>query len=236
MKRAFTYIKTGFSYLTIILAFIIMFVTILSTKTTENTARSVLGYRAYIVLSDSMAATDFDSGDVIISKSVDPAALKAGDIITFSSPSPESFGEIITHKIREVVKAPNGSIFFQTYGTTSGANDRDLVPGSNVIGKYLFAIPDAGHFFSFLKTPSGYFALILLPFSLLIIYNGVSAFVYYRRYKDEEADERQAEQDKLDEKLAEIEKAKQELAAMQAQLAQNQSPHDAEDPNPSTGE
>lgn len=230
MKRAFNIIRSGFNYLTIILAFVIMFITIFSAKTTENTAREVFGYRAYIVLTDSMAATDFDSGDVIISKKVDPAKLEVGDIITFSSPAPESFGEIITHKIRNILPSSTGALYFQTYGTTTGSIDRELVPGSHVIGKYIFAIPNAGHFFSFMKTPSGYFALILLPFSLLILYNAVFAFVYYRRYKNEEEDERKAEHEKLAEERAKLEKAKQELEAMQAQMAQNQAAAPSEPP------
>ena len=63
----------------------------------------------YIVNSDSMAATDFKAGSLILVKEVDPSTLQEGDIITFMSQDTESFGETITHKIRTLTTDAKGN-------------------------------------------------------------------------------------------------------------------------------
>ena len=54
---------------------------------------------------------------------VDPATLQAGDIITFQSTNPASYGESITHKIRALTTDASGNPGFITYGTTTGVDD-----------------------------------------------------------------------------------------------------------------
>ena len=47
----------------------------------DRNDRALFGYKMYIVRSDSMSATDFKAGDLILVRSVDPATLQEGDII-----------------------------------------------------------------------------------------------------------------------------------------------------------
>ena len=52
-----------------------MVFTIVSVNTFNRNDRSILGYRIYIVMSDSMRKTDFSAGDLIFVKKVEPASL-----------------------------------------------------------------------------------------------------------------------------------------------------------------
>ncbi|MBR3620807.1 MAG: hypothetical protein IKN56_04805, partial [Clostridia bacterium] len=96
MKKTLGVIKSVITWLLLIFAVAIMLFTFISSSTLDKGNRSVFGYKAYIVLSDSMKATDFEAGDVVVVKEVEPSTLKAGDIITFTSRNSASYGETIT--------------------------------------------------------------------------------------------------------------------------------------------
>ena len=138
----------------------IMIFTIVSVLTFNRTDRSLFGYQFYIVLSDSMKATDFAAGDLVLSRSVDPSTLQEGDIISYISTNEENYGETVTHKIRSIVTTETGDPGFVTYGTTTDTDDESIVTYEYVLGKYAFSIPKVGSFFRFLKTTPGYIICI----------------------------------------------------------------------------
>lgn len=86
-----------------------MIFTIISVTTFDRADRKLFGYSTFIVMSDSMSATDFDAGDLVLIKETDPSTLKVGDIIAFQSPDEANYGEIVTHKIRELTTDESGS-------------------------------------------------------------------------------------------------------------------------------
>lgn len=218
MKKALKIIKTVLTWVIVVVAVSMMIFTVVSSLTFNRNDRNLFGYRAYIVLTDSMAATDFDAGSLILVKEVNPAELKEGDIITFVSQNSESFGETITHKIRSKTRDENGELAFVTYGTTTGTDDTVLVTAPYILGRYEVAIPYVGTFFTFLKTPQGYFTCILIPFLLLILHQGINTIKLFRRYKGEQMEEMNAEKAKLEQERAANAKMMEELLALKAQL------------------
>ena len=97
MKKVLNTIKNVFVWVFVIFSLGMMVFTIVSVSTFDRNDRDLLGYKAFIVQSDSMSATDFDAGDLIFVKEVSMSELKEGDIISFISRSTESLGETITH-------------------------------------------------------------------------------------------------------------------------------------------
>ena len=152
MKRIFTVIKKIFSYCLVILSIGMMIFTIISVNTFDQSDRNLFGYKAFIVLSDSMSATDFEAGDLVIVKNVDPQTLEVGDIISHTSQNSENYGEMVTHKIRELTTDGEGNPGFITYGTTTDTNDEEVVTYPFVQGRYELSLPKVGLFFQFLKT------------------------------------------------------------------------------------
>ena len=108
MKKAWNIIRKIIVWAIVVFSLGMMAFTIISVTTFDRADRSVFGYSAFIVLSDSMKATDFDAGDLVIIKQTDPSTLKEGDIISFQSPDESNYGEIVTHKIREVTTDDEG--------------------------------------------------------------------------------------------------------------------------------
>jgi signal peptidase len=219
MKKALQITKTVLVWLIVAIAVGIMIFTLISVSTFDKTERNLFGFKFFIVTSDSMSATDFDAGDIAISKNVDPKTLKEGDIITFLSQDPDNFGEVITHKIRRLTTDANGRPGFVTYGTTTDTDDRTVVTHEYVVGQYVGRIPKVGSFFMFLKTTPGYILCILLPFLLLILSQGLNCIRLFRQYKKEQMEEMKAERAKIEEERAESQRMMAELMELKAQLA-----------------
>ncbi len=215
MKKTWNILKSVLGGLIVVFAVGMMIFTIISVSTFNRNDRHLFGYRAYIVLSDSMSKTDFDAGDLVLVKEVDPSTLKEGDIISYISQNTENYGEVITHKIRSLTTDANGDRGFVTYGTTTETNDETIVTYPFVLGKYQTHLPKVGTFFQFLKTPQGYFMCIFIPFMLLILYQGINVIRLFRRYKKEQMEEIEAER-------LENQKMMEELMALKEQLAKQQ--------------
>lgn len=224
MKKALAIIKTTIVWLIVALAVFMMIFTVISVTTFNRNDRDLFGYKAYIVNSDSMAATDFEAGDLIFVKEVDPSTLQAGDIITFISQSSESFGEVVTHKIRALTTDAQGNPGFITYGTTTDTDDATVVTYPYIMGKYVSHLDNVGTFFNFLKTPQGYIICIFIPFMLLILYQGGNCVRLFIRYKKEQTEALEAEKAKIEAERAENAKMMEELKALKAQLEGKQSP------------
>ncbi len=218
LKKALTIIKSTMVWLIVALAVFMMIFTVVSVTTFNRNDRDLFGYKAYIVNTDSMAATDFDAGDLIFVKEVDATTLKEGDIITYISQNSESFGEVITHKIRRLTIDAQGNPGFITYGTTTDTDDETVVTYPYVMGKYVSRLSGVGTFFNFLKTPQGYIICIFIPFMLLILYQGINCIGLFRRYKKEQTEEMEAEKAKIQEEREETAKMLAELQALKAQL------------------
>ncbi len=215
-------------WLIVLVAVFMMVFTIVSVLTFNRTDRNLFGYKAFIVLSDSMKATDFDAGDLVLVKDVDPATLQEGDIIAYTSQNTANYGQIVTHKIRTLTTTADGEPGFITYGTTTGIDDETVVTYPYVVGKYQSRIPKLGKFFQFLKTTPGYIVCVLLPFLLLILMEGVHCIRLFRQYKQEQQDELQKERDKLREEREETQRMMQELMEMKAKLSASQPTTDSQ--------
>ena len=222
MKKVLSIAKNVFVWLMVALAVCMMIFTVVSVTTFDRTDRSLFGLKAFIVLSDSMSKTDFDAGDLVLVKEVDPSTLKEGDIIAYTSQNTSNYGETVT-QIRKLTTDANGEAGFITYGTTTDTDDETVVTYSYVLGKYKTHIPKVGKFFMFLKTTPGYIVCILIPFLLLILIQGLNCIHLFRRYKREQMAEMNEERAKIEEERAESQKMMAELQALKAQLAEKDS-------------
>ena len=186
MKKIWNIISTIFVWLVVAVAVAMMIFTVVSVNTFNRADRDIFGYKAFVVLSDSMSKTDFSAGDLVLIREIDPSTLQAGDIITYQSQNSHNYGENVTHKIRSLTVTPDGAPGFITYGTTTDTDDEAIVTYPYVQGKYVMALPKVGTFFTFLRTPQGYILFILIPFLLLIMYQGVNCVKAFRAYKAEQ--------------------------------------------------
>ena len=228
MKKILNIVTKVISGCLIAFTVFMMIFTVVTVTTADRNDRSIFGVKFYIVQTDSMSLSEnnkdmdvhFNAGDIVLIKDVkDKTSLKEGDIIAFLSMNEVSRGETVTHMIREVKKSDDGKVIgYVTYGTNTGTNDETLVEPDYVLGQYSGKLPGVGNFFAFVKSTPGYIVCILVPFLLLILYNGVNVIRLFRKYKREQMEEMQAEKDKLEAERAENQRMMQELLALKAQL------------------
>lgn len=188
-----------------VLVVVMTVLTVFSMVFNRDGTASVFGVQAYVVQSDSMTP-EFAAGDVIFSEEVNPEELVAGDIITFISRDSASYGQTITHCIREVT-THNGELAFITYGIATGVDDGTPAAASDVLGRYAFRIAGLGSFFEFLKSVPGYIVCILLPFLVIIglqVANIVSAVRAARAEKVAAAAAERSRVEALEEEVARL--------------------------------
>ncbi len=166
-----------------------------------------------VVVSDSMtidkeAGTGaFNKGDLIIIKKVNPSTLKKGDIVTYMTKD----GEVVTHRIIELVETKNGEPAFETKGDASVGVDYYAVTYDQIVGIYQSRIPGIGKFAEFMQKPMGILIVLGIPILIFLI-----ADVIIRR----------KEKDSANNKTAELEA---ELARLKAGIAQDDSEKEQQD-------
>lgn len=218
MKKFLSKLYNIFVVVLTVVAVCVMVFTIISVRNFNQNYRQIFGYKMYVVLSDSMSATDFDAGDLVLVKNVDPNTLQEGDIITYISRDEANFGSAVTHKIRCRTIDGYGRPAFITYGTTTGKDDNLPVPYEDVQGIYKARIPAAGRFFEFLRTVPGYLLCILLPFLLLIARQSVLCAKEFKKRRNEQMRQIAAEREQLQKDREDNERLLKELKELQQRL------------------
>ena len=120
-------------------------------------------YNAYVVLTGSMLPS-IKVEDVVITKRVEPADLKEGDIITFASSDERFYGTIITHRIKKkYYDSTTKKYTYVSKGDNNNVEDNALVEQDNIHGKVIMKIPKLGYLQIFLASKGGWILVILLP-------------------------------------------------------------------------
>lgn len=189
----------------------------------DGNKHSIFGYNGFIVLSDSMSATDFDAGDLIIVKRTKFDDLNEGDIISYISQSRDNYMDVVTHKIRNVTVNEQGEPGFITYGTTTGIDDEIVVTYPYIIGKYKFRVPKVGLFLEFVKTVPGYIIFVVIPFSVLIFMQVICTVKDFKRYKKVHISNLEMERKRLEMERKELEKKIEELRSLKEKNLKNNS-------------
>lgn len=218
------------TWLLIAFTVFMMIFTIVTVTTVDRNDRSIFGVKFYIVQTDSMSKSEnnkdmdihFNAGDIVLIKNLsekEKTELEAGDVIAFISTNSVSYMETVTHMIREVKYNDEGKVVgYVTYGTNTGTNDEAVVEPEYLLGKYTGKLPGVGNFFAFVKSTPGYIVCILVPFLLLILYNGVNVIRLFRRYKKEQTAVMEAERAEIAEERKKNEDMLRELQALKEQL------------------
>jgi signal peptidase len=148
----------------------------------------IFGLTPYTVLSGSMEPT-YHVGSVIYVKDIDPSDLREKDPVTFRADG----GQIVTHRIIEVLPKEGNEYLFRTQGDANNVAD-GVLEGSRVIGKPIFTIPYLGYITSYVQSTSGLLLIISLG-SLMLLGNLVPQIITLWNASDEESNDIKDEAD-----------------------------------------
>ena len=142
-------------YIIIIPIIIVNFTLIIKSFINPNKTPDFLGYKNFIIVSESMEPTIM-VGDAIFIKEVPEKEIKINDIISFHD------GESInTHRIIGISEE-NGVKSYKTKGDNNKNEDKEKVNYSQIEGKYQFKIRNFGTFTKILQSKITLTILILL--------------------------------------------------------------------------
>jgi len=127
-----------------------------------NEVPSFLGYKPFIVLSNSMLPT-IEVGDLVLDKTEDTSTLAVGDVISFR----EGTTTVITHRIVNITES-GGTRQFTTKGDNNNTEDSNPVVQSDVEGKMIYSVHNIGNAALFMQTKIGMLLFIVLPLVLLV--------------------------------------------------------------------
>jgi signal peptidase len=127
----------------------------------------------------------FEPGDVaLVDKSVMPADVRVGDIITYFDPQ----GTVVTHRVMALERAPDGGPAFQTRGDANPVEDRYVVPGEDLLGRVEHRVPYLGWVIDAIKRQEVVYAALFIPAGIIVLNelaNLVRPLLARRRRQDE---------------------------------------------------
>lgn len=139
-------------------------------------------FNAYIIVSPSMVPT-IQVQDAIVIRRVTDDDLEIGSIITFSSTSSVYPGLTVTHRIVGKQMSQSGKYVYRTKGDNNSREDYSLLTIDDIYGKVILKIPKLGYIQKFLTTSTGAFLFIILPASVIVVYDFFKFFMVIFRKK-----------------------------------------------------
>ena len=133
----------------------------------DGSVSNIAGFTPLTVQSDSMSPT-FSKGDLIIIQTCDTSKLEVGDIVTFHTIIDNEYA-LNTHRIAAIDEV-NGMRSFTTKGDNNDVADTHIISDGDIVGKYVFALPQMGKVMDFLSSSVGFLVVIVLPMLLFFIY------------------------------------------------------------------
>lgn len=119
-----------------IIFIIVLFILIIAIlQRTTNNEITLFGYRIFVVATGSMVP-EYEIGDVLVSKEVDPSTIQVGDDIVYEGKEGSFKDKIVTHQVIMIEKE-NENYRIQTKGIANTKADPEITQ-NEVIGKVIY--------------------------------------------------------------------------------------------------
>ena len=124
------------AYQILVIICVILIIIILLQKIT-NSNKTILGYRIFRVITGSMEP-EYDVGEVVICKEIDPEEIKVGDDIVYFGTYGEYNGKIIMHEVTQIDRDENNNLNFHAKGLHMASVEDPQVKASQIFGVVIF--------------------------------------------------------------------------------------------------
>ena len=189
----------------ILVIFCVILTAIIILQRVTSSNKSIAGYRIFRVISGSMEP-EYDVGEVVISKEIDPKKIKVGDDIVYLGRYGEYNGKIIMHNVIAIDTDESGNLRFHAKGLHAYSVEDPQITASQIFGvvKYKSSILTILYKLA-TNIYSVFFIVIVLVINVFIACNSskgskiqtLNEANYYD--EDEEDDEEENNDDEYDE-------------------------------------
>lgn len=189
-----------------ILLYVIILVTLLVVviQRFSNNNITIAGFRVFNVATGSMVP-EYNVGDIIVSKEIDPNDLQVGDNIVYKGEKQDFKGKIVTHQIIEK-REENGKIYFTTKGIANEEPDPEISE-DQVYGKIVYKTIILSFISGIINNIYAFYFLIFIPIAIIICKLIIDNVMSYKESKAENS------KNKSKEKKEEVENKKEAKTA-----------------------
>jgi signal peptidase len=124
----------------------------------------MLGYRPVATHGSSMEPA-LRTGDALLTKQVDAAGLKGGEIVVIVRQGRDA----VVHRVVGIEPLPDGRFLLQTKGDANDFSEWWKVEGNAKLPVAILRLPWLGHVLVFIKTPTGLAAALAAAALLMVI-------------------------------------------------------------------
>lgn len=185
-----------------IIFIIVLFILIIAIlQRTTNNEITLFGYRIFVVATGSMIP-EYEVGDVLVSKEVDPATIQVGDDIVYEGKEGSFKDKIVTHQVIMIEKE-NENYRIQTKGIANTKADPEITQ-NEVIGKVIYKMGVLSLLQRAMSNNYVFYFVVFVPIVLLTFRQVLKSRL------DDEDDDEEDEDEKGDDKNSKEDKTKKE--------------------------
>ena len=175
-----------------IIFIIVLFILIIAIlQRTTNNEITLFGYRIFVVATGSMVP-EYEVGDVLVSKEVDPATIQVGDDIVYEGKEGTFKDKIVTHQVIMIEKE-NDNYRIQTKGIANTKADPEITQ-NEVIGKVIYKMGVLSLLQRAMSNNYVFFFIVFVPIVLLTF----RQFIKSRLDDDDEDEEQENDENEKD--------------------------------------
>ena len=194
----------------VLLGVIVVFAVINIVLKSTNQVFFLFGRANLFVVTDSMEPT-IPARTYIGIEKVSPEDIKPEDVITFYSEDPTIYGNLNTHRVKDIKTDANGKLVFYTKGDNNSVADSYPVPENKLVGRYTGNLAFMTFLGRFFMSTGG---LIVILFLIIIMAVYMILPMFKKKPDEKQTAVSEEEKQKLIEEMvkAEIEKLKKSQA------------------------
>ena len=172
----------------ILLALVILILAVVILQRVSKNNASVGGIRIFNIVTESMFP-EYQIGDVLISKKIEPSKIKVGDDLVYLGTEQGFAGRVVTHRVVDIEES-DGKYRFHTKGLANEVED-PVVQENQIYGIVIYKTYILSFITKIINNIYGFYFLIFIPLTILIIVK----FVKIRNEKEKD-DSKENEIDK----------------------------------------
>lgn len=152
-------------YILLFIIVILMLIVVILQRVTDNSV-TIGGFRIFAVATGSMVP-QYEVGDVLISKEIDPSEIKVGDDIVYKGKEGSFNGKVVTHRVISV-EEQNGEYHLITQGLANEQADPEITD-EQVYGKIIYKVKTLSLISKLISNIFIFYFFILVPIAVLIV-------------------------------------------------------------------
>ena len=167
----------GFLYVIVLITLLVILVQRIS-----NNNISIAGIRFFSVASSSMFP-EYEVGDIIIAKEVEPQEIKVGENVVYNGKKGEFKDKIITHEVVKI-EEENGEYIFTTKGIANDESD-PTISEDQLLGKIVYKSVVLSFLNKIVNNIYTFYFLIFVPITIIIAKNIIQISIENKSKEDD---------------------------------------------------